>query len=542
MRNSTFCLLALAILLIGIGHMAFLPPFEGFDEIAHYSSIRQIADTHTIPIYGRSYLGNDIIDYQLHGPMHYAITPPYNENGGMIYPYFFKEPGLTQTYEKMYREPTQRKQFTPSTEENWQAQHPPLYYLIMAPLMKASDFLPFVTQLFVLRFVSFLMAFAGLMIGLWGSLKYTAPSMRSSIATGYLLYPLIVPMFYSEFGRLGNDGLCLFLMGVIWVLLLHHFNNEREWKPALALGVVFGIGLLTKAFFMVILAGFAPYLLLRLWRGRRDKKISRIRLRNLLLIFAPIFLASGWYVYKAITYGTLTGGRDFILLTKQGGLIANLQKRFTLMQFFFGIATTFASWSWFGTQSLTKIPELIQLPMLVMLLWFIMGYLIRAQRQKLTEPIWLPAWLIVPFLFGLLYHLITIIALVGTGNHTPGWYLSILSPALGVAFAYALEVFDENRRAQYLLYGLWLYGIAFIVVANWFQVAMYAGCAIKGADKNYQFQDHHYCLSQIPTIASHISVLGWPMLGAVGFGGGVLCLVVGLVKTIRARPRVNIWA
>ena len=41
--------LLLASLLIGLAHIAGLPPFEGFDEVAHYSYIEQIAKTGTLP-------------------------------------------------------------------------------------------------------------------------------------------------------------------------------------------------------------------------------------------------------------------------------------------------------------------------------------------------------------------------------------------------------------------------------------------------------------------------------------------------------------
>ena len=41
--------LLLASLLIGLAHVAGLPPFEGIDETAHYSYIEQIAKTGTLP-------------------------------------------------------------------------------------------------------------------------------------------------------------------------------------------------------------------------------------------------------------------------------------------------------------------------------------------------------------------------------------------------------------------------------------------------------------------------------------------------------------
>jgi hypothetical protein len=41
-----------------------LPAFEGLDEIAHFSSILQIADTNTIPVLGSSFLDDAIENYQ----------------------------------------------------------------------------------------------------------------------------------------------------------------------------------------------------------------------------------------------------------------------------------------------------------------------------------------------------------------------------------------------------------------------------------------------------------------------------------------------
>jgi len=72
MLKSDFILLISAILLIAVGFLAVLPPFEGFDETAHYSSIQQIADTGTIPRYGQSFLSLTVTDYGLHGPLPYS--------------------------------------------------------------------------------------------------------------------------------------------------------------------------------------------------------------------------------------------------------------------------------------------------------------------------------------------------------------------------------------------------------------------------------------------------------------------------------------
>ena len=84
-RSHQPLFLAAATLLIGMAWMAILPPFEGLDEIAHYSSIRQIADTGTIPLFGHSFIAQEVVVYKEQAPSPYALKPPYEDNGGLTY-------------------------------------------------------------------------------------------------------------------------------------------------------------------------------------------------------------------------------------------------------------------------------------------------------------------------------------------------------------------------------------------------------------------------------------------------------------------------
>src|SRR6185369_2248324 len=63
MRRRGFFPLFAAILLAGAAQLLVLPPFEGFDETAHYSYIREIADTRTIPIFGQSTIAKLVAEY-----------------------------------------------------------------------------------------------------------------------------------------------------------------------------------------------------------------------------------------------------------------------------------------------------------------------------------------------------------------------------------------------------------------------------------------------------------------------------------------------
>ena len=58
-RRAVVSMLFLATLLIGLAQVALLPPWEGFDETAHFSFIQQIADTGTWPT-GKEPLSQDV--------------------------------------------------------------------------------------------------------------------------------------------------------------------------------------------------------------------------------------------------------------------------------------------------------------------------------------------------------------------------------------------------------------------------------------------------------------------------------------------------
>ena len=51
LATAVSCLLA-GQLLLGVAHVAMLPPWEGFDETAHYSYLQQLADRGELPRLG----------------------------------------------------------------------------------------------------------------------------------------------------------------------------------------------------------------------------------------------------------------------------------------------------------------------------------------------------------------------------------------------------------------------------------------------------------------------------------------------------------
>lgn len=527
-----------ATLLIGVGYLAVLPPFEGFDEYAYYSAIRQVADTGILPIYGHSFIDQSALDYENYGPMPWASgNPPFDRTGQLTYPSFFANPSAVAHY-KQYRLSPNNKPFTPSSEQNWESQHPPLYYLVMTPIMRATEQLPFVTQIFLLRLSSYILAWAGLTIGWRATKAYTGKTIPNGVATAYLYLPLVVPMFFGEFARIGSDSLCLFIVALTYSLSLDIFSDEKNGlaKPS-ALGVLLGFGLLTKAFFLPISAGYALFTALRAWQAHHDRELFRCRLMILGATALPaLLLGGGWYLYDFVTFGSPTGSTDSIFLAQHGGLIANLMQKFSigsLARDMIGIAVT---WSWAGSWSLAHISPLLHGPLLLFTFWLAASYGLFARHCSMGDSALLPVWMLAPFLAGLLYHVLVVLALGSNG--TPGWYLNILAPFLALAMGCGIERIRKSSYGTHLLGLGSAYAMFFLVAALWSQLALFAGCAIKSTDKLYGFSDARFCLDKLPQVTNHLSVFGWPSLAFAGIGGGVCCFIIGSTIDFLGRRKI----
>ena len=534
-RRILVPLYLLAVFFTGLGYLAILPAFEGLDETGYYSSIRQIADTGTIPVYGASFIDEAIRAHQ--GPM--PDIPGYHYR---TYRMFFSQPVLVENYLSSYRQ-SSFPAFRPGDEPNWEAQHPPLYYMLLAAVDKATERLPFLTQFFVLRLVSFLIALAGVAFGLLACWPSENPARSDPAIMGFMLYPIVLPMFFFEFARIGNDCLCLFLVGVTAFLLsrwLKNENNKGENNKILSvsIGVVLGLGLLTKAFFIPIIAALGAFLLLRALFDAPSRTAASAHWKDLALLFLPaVLIGGGWYAYKLVAFGDLIGSNDAIILASKGGLVAGLKTNFSLSAVIHGIAALSKSYIWTGTQSLTKLPAILFIPLTVLVVAGFGAFLLRLKHLPLGDIAWLPVWLFVFFGGGLFYHILMDIAATGSAS-TPGWYLHILmpwiAPVLGIGIGSLLEI----RHVRPFVVGLLLYAVVFQIAALWAQVALFTSCAVKTDDSFYAFTGHYLCLDQFPTVVERLSVLGWPVLAVVGFGGGFICvlLLIGRWPVASARP------
>ncbi|MDO8263096.1 MAG: hypothetical protein Q7T21_07705 [Gallionella sp.] len=523
---------------MGLFNLATTPIFEGFDESWHYSAIRQIAYLGKITMRDDSYLDQMVFDYR--GPLPYESgSPPFER--GPTYGQFVRDRALGDSYIARYRDAVPPGKFELSAEtNNLYRQHPALYFAILAPVLKLAEGASLVTQVFVLRLVSYLMALSGVALGLlavFGRQGSAPAGQRFPLLLGFLAYPFVAPMFFPEFARIGTDSLCLLLVGLLAYLMSRWPASGGRIRWSLSIGVVIGIGLLTKAFFVPIAAAVFMYILTPLVVRRSAEPMPANPLPTLAAIFLPAAaIGGGWYVYSYLVHGTLSGSNMGIWLAQRGGLLANLGSTFSLAVFLRGISATAVTYIWGGTQSLAHLPYALYGPMLVAAACLFAAYCVRLRSIPLRDPLWLTMWLIIFFTAGIFWHAASNMVVGGNGN-TPGWYFHILLPFLAPAIGVGLHALLGRSRSGPVVFGFALYAAVFIVVASWFQLALFSGCAVKGDDKHYLFQSKYLCLDNVAMVVDGISLFGYPVLAGLGF----CCWVVASILLFVELQRIRQW-
>ena len=495
----SYLLLMLAAGLAGLAVLAIMPPFEGFDETAHWSTLQQVADTGHSPVYGLDTISTDIARYR--GPT------PYSAPG-------LAAPALT--YERFRLAGAPALTMRPGAYgrggfRNWEAQHPPLYYRVLAPLYGAAKGLVMRDHIMVLRLASWMLAVAGLALGAEGARRFLPDGAK--IALVIAAWPLLVPEFLPEMARLGNDSLCLLFAGGAWAVLMRLLSPRGGWGSAAALGILLGLGLLTKALFLPIVAGTGTLLGLK-WLRERTLSLA---IQFALAIGLAAAIGLWWYIARHAATGSFSGSDEFIQFQQHsGGFFVNLGARFSFLELLKGVTNIVVGFIWGGTWSLAQ-PHtvlllgpalLIAAPMIIWLKnWREMGW------SDLAAALW-----IVPLAASLVYHVLVLIAFTGSGVGTPGHYLHIVAPAFGLAVARGWRW----RWAGVLLIG----GTALFTAYIWIQeLALFSGCAGKNSMTN------HYVFDQACFIDVHsLGALAHPGVALGSLLLSLVCLGMTLVR------------
>jgi hypothetical protein len=480
--SSPWPRLALGCLLLGLAQIAFLPPWEGYDETAHYAYVQEVADTGRLPVLAVSRFSTDVEGYACCAPLPYAGTPPMESNGGYTYRSFFaagddvRRSGRAAVHDR----PARPRRYEAGRDFNWQAQHPPLYYWLIAPLYRLTRSWAWAPQLALLRSFSY-----GLAWSAWCLAAATARRARGRagsasagawalIALG--LWPVLFPAWFADTARLGNDSLCCLLVAAAWAVCLESVHGGLSARRASVLGLLLGLGCLAKVLVVPVAVGVLAFWAVRVCaRGEWRAGLAKVALSGAV----ALAVAGWWYARSALLYGSpIVSATDVFRPAPEGGVLPAFASRVPLLLFARNLAALVGSATWAPTWSFARPSGAWLVPLVAGVSLAAFFYVRAARRQRPTAEAWLPLWMAAPLVAGLTLALVRQGAL-GTSGAIGGYYLHLLLAPLSWALGLALSAswpLAPARRAWKLIVA---YALAFFVATQWAQTLLYAGILFK---------------------------------------------------------------
>ncbi len=513
-KNSFYRWL-LCISLFLLSYTFLQPTFEGFDETAHYSRILDASgDTKSQLSVGKPFR-SVVLDYP--GPDAYSSgKAPFS--GDKTYDVFYKNSDDWLESVKLYGVASNYDNF--SEKENWQYQHPPLYYLLAGSFKKLASTDTVVRDVLYLRIFSVILTIIGLFFCCKTLEILCAKNIlnKGSLDATLGIFTLCFPMFYFEFARIGNDSLVFLCLSATFYFSVRAYQSSNTRLSLMYMSLTLGVGLWVKAVVLPLLPVFAIYAFICLWNQKSNKSYLVV-LRDFLWVYLiPITLGLAWYVFlylKFQEFGLGTEARD---LGQSSGLIHGLLMNFSMVGFIRGLMVPFASFIYAGSWSLVRAPIIIYVILAVvyaLILFRYCRYLLRSGTQVITL---IPIGLFGALYAGLAYHVLISMALSGLGT-SGGWYLYILTPWLLMVIGVAIN--KISSRPVLVIQSLGLSIFIFLFFAN---TLIYSGFIIKSLSKSMNLIGE-ISIDTFQEVIRRLDFVSYPTIAFILFFLG--CLLVG---------------
>ncbi len=287
-----------------------MPPFTGHDEVAHFQYIRTVATEFRIPVipdleYWRENrqeegptTGGDFLDADLYPWAPYVLDWFTYSPDDPRYDAYVDNPIHAVTFPNFHT-----GDMRDSWPNGWQyaANHPPLWYVISAPVYLATDWMSLENQMIILRLVAIPFGLLAV-IGTWLIARALFPA-SGFIAITASTFVAFQPQLSYEASMINNDILVIGFGAFLLAMLVRGMRFGFGRRLVIAIGVLFGLMLLSKGSALVFAAPIAVMMIAGIgWRR------WRVWLTKGALAAAIGFLmAAPWYIFLYRTYGNFSG-------------------------------------------------------------------------------------------------------------------------------------------------------------------------------------------------------------------------------------------
>ncbi len=349
-RPFAFALLV-SFFLLALSYSVTVPPFEAPDEIGHFYYIFHLRTTRSLPVQRIGELG------EAHQPpLYYALA-------------------ALATLPADLKDSTGA--FNPNPKFIWAMQGG---YDINAGLHGSAETFPFRGQslaLHLARISSILMGMVTVAFTILIAWKVFPESSLTGLLAGALV--AFNPQFIFISGSVNNDNLLNMIATISWWQILRTIEQPERMRHWIYLGMLIGMGLLTKVNGGLVIAAVAGITLLTISIKKRSFKLLIHGALSMVLV--AVALTGWWFLRNQILYGDIMGWKVFREVFKVVMRDTPLQWR-DLKECFF---TQFRSfWGVFGWMNVYA-PQWFYQAFKALCLMSLLGLVIRFLRHRFNS-------------------------------------------------------------------------------------------------------------------------------------------------------------
>ncbi|MEQ1948690.1 MAG: hypothetical protein ABL995_15985 [Bryobacteraceae bacterium] len=292
----------------GVFFASVFPLWEGFDEYAHFAVIQYFsAHSGRLPDPESANTSAHVAESLRLTPVSPVITsfaPNLTD-----YDTYWRLPEAERTHRAAQLKALPRELEAVDATPRlglYEAQQAPLYYWLMSPVYRLTRGCSLLTQVWILRFCSVLIASLAIPIAyLW--FKRIFPG-RSQMYAALGLLALFPGMTFSIY-RIGNECLAIAAGSILLYAATRVLDATPSLGEGLRFGVAFGLALLTKAYFLALAPLAILVLAAPIFLNARPgvTKGNAAWMQAFAAIGSSVAVASWWYIANVQAGRSITG-------------------------------------------------------------------------------------------------------------------------------------------------------------------------------------------------------------------------------------------
>src|SRR5262245_20519884 len=291
-------------------YLSVFPPFEGWDEPQHLAYIVHIDETGTLPVMNASVVPFSLRPLFVGVPQSPSGADQLRDWGALSYADYWKT-----------GPPADASRQATFSFRLYQAQHPPLAYVLNAPIWHWLKARP-VDAIYALRLLNVLIAAAGLVL-FAAALERLVPAFGSRVVV--LALVCLHPLFFQNVARMANDALAV-STGLAGISLLALADDRTLLTRGSLAAACIAASVWTKQTSFTLIPALVVGLPLIGWRHNvppaRIVRVTCVAVGVLIVLVAPL------WVWSYQHYGSIVTTQDTFELTAKGDVLATLTKSF----------------------------------------------------------------------------------------------------------------------------------------------------------------------------------------------------------------------